>query len=195
MQKSEARILDATAGNRTLWTKKTSPFVLWIDIEDKLEIQPDRIMDCTQTNFPDKFFHTIFFDPPHGWGKTPGLSFTAIRNMEEYENYPWPGKNIDKRNKNVAPYYGWDKYNTKTELLGFLHKAQKEFLRILSDDGILWLKWNECNLSIRKILPFFKDWNVVIRIPVCARQKQGKKRTYWLALMKIRSSLSSAKNE
>jgi len=184
MQKPDARILDATAGNRTIWTTKESPYVLWIDIESELDIKPDKIMNCTKTIFLDEYFHTIFFDPPHGWGKKTGRTYTAIRNIEEYKNYPWLGKNTEKRNKNVIQYYGWDKYQTKTALLGFINKAQQEFYRILRKDGVLWVKWNECNISLKKIIPLFKKWNIMLRVPVCARQKQGKKRTYWVMFMK-----------
>ena len=176
--KPNARILDATAGLRSIWKLKSSPHILWIDIEPDLETPPDILMDCTKTNFEDGRFHTVFFDPPHGWGKGAGLSQTAMRNKKDYEKYPW-------KPPNWGPYYGWDKYQTKTQLLGFIHKAQQEFQRILKDDGILWLKWNECNISLRKLLPFFKGWNVIMQISVCSpNQTIGKTRTFWVALMK-----------
>lgn len=178
MIKPQARILDATAGLRTIWKQKTSAHILWVDIETDLETPPDVLMDCTNTNFEEKRFHTIFFDPPHGWGKKPGLSQTAMRNRKDYENYPW-------KPPNWGPYYGWDKYKNKQSLLIFIHKAQKEFHRILQDDGVLWLKWNECNIPLSRVLPFFKDWVEMMRIEVGSRRQTiGKTQTYWLLFMK-----------
>jgi len=193
--KPNARILDATAGNRTMWKTKESPLIFWIDKEEGLEIPPDTVMDCTKMDFSDKLFSMVFFDPPHGWGKKTGGSFTAIRNLKDYYNYKWL-KEEQKTPRNNVTYYGWDKYQTKTQLLGFIHKAQKEFLRVLRDDGVLFLKWNECSLSLSKILPFFKDWIEMMRIPVHApRQQWGKTRTYWIMFMKNQSLATTARKE
>ena len=62
-------VLDAAAGNRTIWTVKNDPRVLFIDVEPDLDIPADRLLDCTCTGFPDKSFHHIIFDPPHEFGR------------------------------------------------------------------------------------------------------------------------------
>jgi len=51
--KPNARILDATAGNRTMWDAKTTPFMIWIDIEKDLTVPPDFFMDCTECRVDD----------------------------------------------------------------------------------------------------------------------------------------------
>ena len=73
-------ILDATAGNRTMWKVKENPQILFCDIEPELEIKPDKIVDCRKTDFNDKSFHTIFFDPPHEWGRKHLSSIYTCKN-------------------------------------------------------------------------------------------------------------------
>jgi len=80
-------------------------------------------------------------------------------------------------------YYGIDKYATKSELLGFINRAQKEFFRILSDGGCLWFKWSENRATLQGILPLFKNWDVMLKIPVEYSGKSAK-RTWWVMLMK-----------
>lgn len=174
------KILDATAGNRTIWKTKESTHILFIDIEPELEVHPDKIIDCTKTGFPEEHFTTIFFDPPHGWGKGTGEGWYSIRNQTDRSNYKW----TPPREGRVT-YYGWDKYKTKSGLLSFLHRAQKEFHRILREDGMLWFKWNEVKIPLNNILPFFKTWDEMLRFPISSPlQKQGESQTYWIMFMK-----------
>jgi len=171
--KYKAKILDATAGNRSMWKTKDSPFIIWIDIEKELSVSPDVIMDCTDTEFSDDWFHTIFFDPPHSFGhsKNTGIHQTPSREV------------MKERGWGVGAYYGFDKYATKASLLGFINRAQKEFYRILSPNGLLWFKWAEIHATLDNILPIFKDWKVMMKHEVAYRG-QVKTRTWWVALMK-----------
>ena len=173
MIKSRARILDATASYRSIWKTKESDRVLWIDIEPEIELKPDILMDCTNTDFDDGRFHTIFFDPPHKYGhtKNTGIHQTPSRILQKEK---WG---------NTGSYYGFDKYATKIALLGFINKAQLEFMRILSDDGILWFKWAEIVSPLNNILPLFRDWDVMMKHEVAYRGKV-KTRTWWVAFMK-----------
>ncbi|MBA7491945.1 hypothetical protein ES702_02493 [subsurface metagenome] len=177
MIKPQARILDATAGNRFIWSIKESPFIIWGDIEPELEFKPDIVFDCTKTDFPDKYFHTIFFDPPHSWGreKNAGIFTTPSKAVSDEK---WP---THKRKR--PRYYGLDKYKTRTALLGFINRAQKEFYRILRDDGCLWLKWCEIHSTIEAILPIFKNWKEMLTINACPFGS-SKNRTVWVMLMK-----------
>jgi len=170
--KSEAIILDATAGNRMIWNIKKSPYVLWIDIEP--EVEPDLILDCTNTNFLDKQFRMIFFDPPHSYGRTKN---TGI--------YQTPSAKIRfEKWGSRGGYYGFDKYPTKTALLSFIHKAQEEFYRILDDYGVLWFKWAEIHATLDAILPLFKKWNLMMKIEVAFQGKVKGNTTWWVMFMK-----------
>lgn len=173
--KPDARILDATAGNRIMWKTRESNKVIWIDIEEELTVQPDFIMDCTNTNFEDGAFHTIIFDPPHSFGRTKNTGAHQTPS-QELQLEKWGRK---------GTYYGFDKYPTKRTLLAFINKAQKEFQRILSDDGVLWFKWAEIHCTLNSILPFFSNWDVMLQVETASsRAGAGKTRTWVVALMK-----------
>jgi len=178
--KPEARILDATAGNRNIWKQNENPNIIWIDIEPELEVQPDQVIDCTKTPFPDEYFFAIFFDPPHWWGDKIAENIYTLRNWGDAHAF-------NKRygtNRHVS-YYGTDKFQTKTQLLRFLNKASKEFFRILALNGMLWMKWVDAKIGVDKILPFFKEWDEVMRIYVGSpRQTNSDMQAYWLLLMK-----------
>ena len=172
--KPNAKILDATASYRSMWVTKESDRVLWIDIEPELDLKPDLLMDCTNTDFEDKRFHTIFFDPPHKFGekKNQGVHSTPSR------------VNQRERWGNSGAYYGFDKYPTKRALLAFINNAQKEFYRILSDDGILWFKWAEITTTLDALLPFFNDWTLMMKHEVAYRGQVKGATTWWIAFMK-----------
>jgi len=179
MIKPNARILDATAANRVMWKTRESDKVIWIDIENELTVKPDFIMDCTNTEFDDGQFHTIIFDPPHSFGRT--------KNTGQHQT-PSQELQIEKWGRKGS-YYGFDKYPTKRELLGFINKSQLEFQRILSDDGMLWFKWAEIHCTLDSILPFFKDWKIMLRIEShSSRAGAGKTRTWWTAFTKNNTS-------
>jgi len=175
--KENARVLDATASYRSMWKTKKSEGVLWIDIEPEIELAPDIVMDCTNTDFEDGRFHTIFFDPPHNYGhtKNTGVHQTPSRKIQKEK---WG---------NTGAYYGFDRYHNKAELLSFIHKAQEEFKRILADDGILWFKWGELRITLDALLPIFKDWVLMTRFEVAYRGEVKGCRTWWVALMKVQS--------
>ena len=180
--KDEARILDATSGNKTMWKKNESDKILWIDIEEELEYAPDILMDCTNTDFNDGRFHTIFFDPPHEWGRKKYSNIFTIPNRTHpnYAKYKLGGGDT---------YYGWDKYETKSKLLMFISKSQNEFYRILSNDGCLWVKWNEYKIKVSEIIPLFLNWDLMMRTYGTPPRQESQTKTYWLLFMKKENKL------
>lgn len=169
-------ILDATAGNRTMWKTKDSEHIIYIDMEKKLTIKPTIFCVNHKTPFPDATFDSIIYDPPHFHSDK--SSFYVIPDKESFKK-KWQGYG------DVPRYYGGDKYNSKSELLSHVHKAQKEFLRILKDDGLIWLKWNESKIKLGTILILFEYWQVMLKIPCkLSNPNRTDKRTYWVCLMK-----------
>jgi len=162
------------------WKTKESNHILWIDIETELDIEPDLILDCTNTEFPDNSVMMIFFDPPHWWGDKIADNFYTIRNKNDREHF-----NEKYGTHFNGAYYGTDKYHTKRQLLNFLHRAQEEFKRILYPDGVLWLNWSEVKLELDRIMPFFRDWDEMLRLPVGSKnQIMSTYQNYWVMLMK-----------
>ncbi len=178
-------ILDATAGNRTIYTTKDVSGIIYIDVELKLEHKPTIFADNTNTPFLDKTFDTIFYDPPHAYGVHTG-------------RHVHPSKaaavEVGAEPNEVSCYYGWDKYETQMALINHIHKAQKEFKRILKDDGLLWLKWNEVTMQTGTIMNLFDGWTEVMRILVSqAVRPAGTRSTYWICLSKKKERIMQAK--
>ncbi len=174
-------ILDATAGNRMIWTVKKDPRILWIDIEPELEVKPDRVLDCTKTDFPDKHFNFIVFDPPYEYGKKVGTTYFSCRNKAEREAFE------DKYNMkhHGVSYYGSDKVKNRTEVMVLCYKSLNEFKRILKDDGFLFFKWNELQIPLSKLLSLMNDWLLMIKLEINdSNQSAGKSQTYWLLFLK-----------
>lgn len=177
--KQEAKILDATAGNRCMWKTRQDNRILWIDIEPELNTPPDRLLDCRNTDYPDEYFYGIFFDPPHEYGREKNTTiFTTPSKKiadEKWPDYPRPNPR----------YYGADKYATKDDLIKFISDAQLEFNRILNTQhGMLWLKWNERRIKLSDILAEFSErWLVMLKICV-ERAGETAAQTWWILLMK-----------
>jgi len=169
-------ILDATAGNRTMWQWKDCPDILHIDMDNELEVKPDMLADNTQLPFLPQTFNTIFYDPPHTWGGH--THYFSFRNRAERAK-------VFPHCTGVPTYYGWDKYKTKDALINHLNRAAKEFRRVLKDDGLLWIKWNEMSMPLRTILVIFREWVELMRLYVHdPSHTAGQAQTYWILLTK-----------
>jgi len=84
---------------------------------------------------------------------------------------------------------GWDKYRNREELLNHIYRAQKEFRRVLKDNGVLFFKWGEQKIKVASILPLFRGWTLLMRIPVNWGGRMGKSNVFWLALYKRDSNI------
>ena len=169
-------ILDATAGNRAMWQKKQAEPIIYIDIEKRLQRKPTIFADNTNTPFLSKSFSTIFYDPPHSW-----RSYTS--------RHSYPSKALLRSKypskKSTPQYYGWDKYDSRQAIIKHIHLAQVEFQRILKDDGLLWFKWSEVELTLRRVLVLFDDWIKLMILYISdPTQTAGNVQTYWVCLCK-----------
>lgn len=155
-----------------MWQHKTCQDIIYLDMERKLRNKPTLFADNTNTPFLLKTFDTIFYDPPHDWGGSDEVNPTY--SLEE--------KRWAQKHKPFAfTYYGWDKYKTRVQLLTHVYKAQKEFMRILKDDGLLWFKWNEMRIPLNRILACFTEWNTLMTLQVNdVSHTAGEHQTYWI---------------
>lgn len=170
-------ILDATAGNRTMWNAKNVENIIYLDVEKKLMRKPTIFADNTKCPFKDNVFDTIFYDPPHNWGYKD----------EPYPIYPSEIKRWKQQHEIFAfTYYGWDKFKSWNQLLAHIYYAQREFYRILKDDGLLWIKWNEMRKPLQKILSVFKEkWVVLLTLRVNdVSHTASNHQTYWVCMKK-----------
>jgi hypothetical protein len=174
-------ILDATAGNRTMYECKQTDSIIYIDMEKKLKVKPTIFADNTNTPFLDATFDTIFYDPPHLWGNKEG--YTPF--------YPKEYKKWASEHKPFAfTYYGWDKYQSREALIAHIYRAQKEFARIIKPNGLLWLKWNETRIPLNRILTIFAEWHVLLILRINdITQTWGTAQTFWVCLTKKKGEM------
>ena len=153
IQSKNIKILDATAGYRGIWFDKNEEHTVYIDIRP--ETNPDYIMDCTKTTFPDKFFNLIVFDPPH----------EAIVSRK--------GKLGNRYTSGLRAY----------EIRKLVKNAFKEFYRILKDDGFVIFKWNDHDQKLSKILSLIGNFKPLFGHKVAMRTKHASS-TYYIVLIK-----------
>jgi len=177
------RIIDLTAGNRTYWRKEAKFLagITYCDSETRLDVQPDRIEDFRNTSFENSSVDVIFLDPPHSWRSSETLSIFTTPNRKMMEARF--GKSYDG---NRPPrYYGWDKFKTKEELMEALRLLVKECHRILDDNGMIWLRWNEVAIPYNEVLPIFVERFIEsFRLNVSSPHKTSKIKTIWACFIK-----------
>jgi SAM-dependent methyltransferase len=146
------RILDATAGTRMMWYQKHCPLATYIDIRP--EVEPDIVMDCTHTSFPDGTFDLILFDPPH---KNLGASSVLLRPFGHF---------------------------THAEIYYLVENAFIEFNRILKNSGVVVLKWNTHSIKLSRILAMAAPHFTPLFGQRVSYHNNGESSTYWTLLCK-----------
>jgi SAM-dependent methyltransferase len=177
---TEKFILDATAGNRMMWFNKTHPNTLYIDIRP--EVAPDIVMDWRRLDIEDNSKTLIVFDPPH-MKRPAGNQATGLITKT------FGALTIDS----------WE---------SDIQKGFKELWRVLKPGGILIFKWNDHDINIERIKPFFPTAPLFGQITkgstrcpynqVCKAKVKSKSRssiTYWFTFMKIPEVASNNRKE
>jgi len=154
----EKLILDACCGSRMFWFDKQHPKVLYIDNRKEnhilcdgrtLNISPDIIMDFTAMEFKDKSFKLVVFDPPH---------------LLKLGKTSW-----------MAKKYGV----LATPWEDTLQKGFNECWRVLEKNGVLVFKWNERDISVKKILDVFG------KQPLFGHTTGRSGKTKWMLFIKV----------
>lgn len=141
------KILDACCGGRMFWYDKNNSDTLFMDVREVNKgafpnnwnpnwcVKPDVIADFRDMPFKDCSFKMVVFDPPH-------LTSGSMKSV------------INKK-------YGiLNKQTWKEDIKdGF-----NECWRVLEENGVLILKWNEANIKVRDLIdilpikPLFGDF-------------------------------------
>lgn len=179
-------ILDATAANHCIWETKFNDEIVYIDFEKRLQIKPTLFADNRYMPFSNEIFDTIFYDPPYAWNFQ--SIYWGYPNADEAKKFWKPElakPETMRKLSHVQTYYGMERYKNKTDLISAIWKAQKEFQRVLKNDGVLWLKWNELRLTMNRILVLFNEWSVMLRLRIDdPNQQLSDFQTFWIMLMK-----------
>lgn len=124
-------ILDACCGSRMFWFDKENHNVLFQDIRSdefilcdgrKLQIQPDKIGDFRNMDFPDETFRMVVFDPPH---------------LVKLGQSTW----MAKKYGTLLPTWEQD-----------IKSGFDECMRVLMPYGVLIFKWNEAQIKLNQVL-------------------------------------------
>jgi 23S rRNA G2069 N7-methylase RlmK/C1962 C5-methylase RlmI len=152
------KTLDACCGSRMFWFNRQHPDAVFMDNrevdtnlcdERKLLIAPDIVADFTAIPFADETFYLVVFDPPH------------LVNAGENS---WLAKKYGK----LQP--GWE---------DILKKGFAECFRVLKNNGTLIFKWNEDQVSLKKVLALTDEK------PLFGNRRS---KTHWIVFMKITES-------
>jgi len=154
---TDKKILDACCGSRMFWFDKENPDVLFQDIRSEehtlcdgreLKVLPDVIGDFRSMEYADGTFKLVVFDPPH---------------MHQLGKSSWMAKKYGV----LLPTWELD------IMAGF-----EECMRVLEDGGTLILKWNESQITTKKLLEVIKVQ------PLFGHTTGRQAKTIWMAFMK-----------
>lgn len=155
-------ILDACCGGRMFWFDKQNQNVLYVDIRTEehilcdgrgLSIKPDMEVDFTKMPFDDNTFKMVVFDPPH---------------MNRLGKSSW-----------MAKKYGVLKYSWEDDI----RNGFNECIRVLDNYGTLIFKWNESQITTKRIL------EVINAKPLFGHTTGRQSKTIWMAFMKLPNNL------
>jgi len=159
-----------------MYTNKYSENIVYLDRQKELYIKPTIYADSQQLPFKDKSFDIILFDPPHQWASGKKIPFYGA---------PYIKRILRTMGIKGRTYYGVEQYQNKRQLIRYIYQSQKEFKRVLKDDGVLLFKWCEVEIPIDRILQIFTEWRELMRIHVKSpMQTMGEKQTYWVIMEK-----------
>ena len=157
-------VLDATAGNRMIWTNKNPPNVVFLDKERNLGVPPNIFADNRYLPFRDNCFSCVIFDPPYSCSLPP------------WWDNPTPKR---KPKGNTSSWYG--RFKNPRDMVISLHKAQKEFQRV---SNRLCFKWGEMEKTFFQIASIFTGtgWKIIQQKEHRGKYKVGKVKTWWITM-------------
>ena len=150
-------ILDVCCGSKMCWFDKQNPNVVYNDIRDtddilcdgrELHIHPDTHFDFKNLPWPNNSFHLVLFDPPH---------------LRRVGDNSWMMKKYGRLDDN------WQQQ---------IKQGFDECMRVLDVNGILILKWNEQQITLRQLL------ECVCVQPLFGHTSGRSGDTKWLCFMK-----------
>jgi hypothetical protein len=157
-------ILDACCGPKFMWLDKNNPNVIFNDIrkEEKgfikqrknIEVNPDTQHDFRNLPYADKTFKLITFDPPQIICKS--KTSTIIKCYG----------NLDKNYKQMFT------------------DAIKELWRVLDDNGVLFLKFNNVHIDFKEIITLFPQQPLF----QTSTNRSKNVETRWFCFMKLNNN-------
>lgn len=159
------KILDATAGTRSMWYQPHHPFVTFMDKRKECykdprpdryfvhRIEPNLISEWQDVPFPDNHFDMILFDPPHIIRKKGSKEIHLVKKY---------GELYEEDYKKV------------------IREGVTELFRVLKPNGVFILKWAECSKKVDEILKLFPYQ------PMFGTRTGQKNNNHWIVFIKHR---------
>jgi len=157
------KILDATAGSRSIWYQPKHPLVTFMDKRRECykdprhdryfvhRIEPDVVSEWKDCPFPDNHFDMVVFDPPHLIRKK---GTKEIHLVKKY------GELYEEDYKQV------------------ISEGLQELFRVLKPNGVFILKWAECSKKVDEILKLFPY------PPLFGTRTGQKNNNHWIVFLK-----------
>lgn len=158
------RILDATAGARTIWFQKDCDDCIFLDkrvVDDeviwtskdgtqsrRMTIKPDVVADFTDMPFPDESFYLVVFDPPH----------------------------LTRAGEGSWMYHKYGRLEGDWQAM--IRDGFKECMRVLKPNGVLIFKWSEADIKVSEIIKIIGD------TPLFGHKSGKFMTTHWMVFMK-----------
>lgn len=152
-----SRVLDVTAGTRSMWFNKNNHEATFCDIRQEthitsdgrvLEVKPDVVADFRSLPFSDESYHLVVFDPPHlkslGWNSWMAKKYGVLFGTWEHD----------------------------------IRQGFDECWRVLKPNGTLIFKWNEFEVPISKVL------SLIPKSPLFGHTFGKNGKTIWMTFIK-----------
>lgn len=152
------KILDVCCASKMCWFDKSNPNVVFNDIRNEdytlcdgrqLHIHPDTQYDFKNLPWPSGSFHLVLFDPPH---------------LRRVGDKSWMIRKYGRLDKN------WQEQ---------IKKGFDECMRVLDENGILIFKWNEHQITLKRLLECIETK------PLFGHTSGRSGDTKWLCFMKL----------
>ena len=158
-----------------MWSIKNINFFIYLDVRS--EVNPCIVADNKFLPFRSNIFSQVFFDPP----------FISMEGVDK--RLPKFDSSIHRKGASFWFRYGLDiSYSAITKLI---YCCNVEFFRVLKDDGLLFLRWNDSQRPLYKALSLLKRWKVLMKIPYKSKLQTGLGRknknisqSWWVILIK-----------
>ncbi len=81
---------------------------------------------------------------------------------------------------------GIDRYKSRSELVSYMYRAEKELYRVLKSDGCLWMRWcTMTSMDENNALSVFSNWTEMLKHEIGSSVRHtGKTKSFWFMLMK-----------
>lgn len=184
-------MLDSTSGYRLMWKEKDVSNIIFLD--KRIEVKPMILADAKYLPFNDKAFGSIVCDPPHMIGNHMKSVWEGEAFMPNYIK----GRTFNIQHKcttlNDIFIEKFSFFKSRSEAVSFMYYTNKEFYRVLEDEGKVLYKVIDAKtrggITLNMIKSLYSHFSVEVTPNIAIKNKNDyggsvKNRGFWLTLKK-----------